>query len=34
LTYDVELRRDDDALALVSQLNRIEGLQNVVLRRA
>jgi uncharacterized membrane protein YhiD involved in acid resistance len=34
LTYGVRLRREDDALALVAELNGIEGVQNVELRQA
>lgn len=33
VTYEVRLRRDDDALALVAELNGLEGVQNVELRR-
>ena len=33
VTYEVRLRRDDDALALVAELNALEGVQNVELRR-
>jgi hypothetical protein len=32
LTYAVRLRRDDDALPLVSELNAVEGMQSVELR--
>ena len=34
LTYAVRLRRQDSALALVGELNGIEGVQNVELRQA
>ncbi len=34
LTYQVRLQREDSAVALVAELNTIEGIQNVELRRA
>jgi hypothetical protein len=34
LTYGVRLRREDAAVALVAELNGIEGVQNVELRAA
>jgi uncharacterized membrane protein YhiD involved in acid resistance len=33
LTYTVRLRREDEAVAFVSELNQIEGVQNVELRQ-
>jgi hypothetical protein len=34
LTYGVRLRREDGAVALVAELNGVEGIQNVELRQA
>jgi hypothetical protein len=34
LTYAVRLRKDETAIALVSELNRIEGMQGVELRQS
>ena len=33
LTYDIRLRREADAMAFIAELNQVEAIQSVELRR-